>query len=96
MHNFAALVAEGLFLLLIAGAVVLAMLAVFWLPDRLLGFKRAEAFVVVPVATVSIWTLLSYLAVPTPGILITSPHKLLAGIALTCGLAWCFIEDNWL
>jgi hypothetical protein len=96
MHTFAIVVAYGLFLLVTAGAVVLAFLAVFWLPDRLLGFKRAEAIVVVPLATIAIWLLLSYLAVPIPGILIISPHKLLAGLALTCGLIWCFVEDNWL
>jgi hypothetical protein len=96
MHTLAIVVAYGLFLLVTAGAVVLAFLAVFWLPDRLLGFKRAEAIVVVPLATIAIWLLLSYLAVPIPGILIISPHKLLAGLALTCGLIWCFVEDNWL
>ena len=96
MHAVAVFLAEGLFLLLIVGAIMLAALAVLWLPDRLLGFKRAEAFVVVPAATIAIWLLLSYLAVAMPGILIISPHKLLAGIALTCGLAWCFVEDNWL
>lgn len=96
MHTFAVVVAYGLFGLLIIGAIVLAIVAVFWLPDRLLGFKRAEAFIVVPSATIAIWLLLSYLAVPIPGILIISPHKLLAGLALTCGLVWCFVEDNWL
>jgi hypothetical protein len=96
MHTVAVVVASGLFLLLIIGAIALALLAVFWLPDRLLGFRRAESLVVVPVATIAVWFLLSYFAAPMPGILIISPHKLLAGLALTCGLAWCFIEDNWL
>jgi hypothetical protein len=96
MHTLATIVAYGLFLLVVAGAIVLAFLAVFWLPDRLLGFKRAEAAIVVPLATIAIWLLLSYLAVPIPGILVISPHKLLAGLALACGLAWCFVEDNWL
>jgi hypothetical protein len=95
MHTFAIVVAYGLYLLLIGGAIWLAILAVFWLPDRLLGFRRAEAVIVVPFATVAIWLSLSYLAVPIPGILIISPHKLLAGLALICGLAWCFLEDNW-
>ncbi|MFB9269231.1 hypothetical protein ACFFWD_40000 [Bradyrhizobium erythrophlei] len=96
MHTFAVIVAYGLYLLLMIGAVGLAIVAVFWLPDRLLGFKRVEAIVFVPAATIAIWLLLSYLAMPVPGILIISPHKLLAGLALTCGLVWCFIEDNWL
>ena len=96
MHDLAVTAAYGLFFLVVAGAILLAVLSAFWLPDRLLGFKRPEALVVVPVATISIWLLLSYLAVPIPGILIISPHKTLAGLALTCGLVWCFIEDNWL
>ncbi len=96
MHTFAVIVAYGLYLLLIAGALWLAILAVFWLPDRLLGFKRVEGVIVVPCATIALWLLLSYLAVPIPGILIISPHKLLAALALICGLTWCFIEDNWL
>jgi hypothetical protein len=96
MHAVAVLVANGLFLLLGVGAVALAILSVFWLPDRLLGFKRAEALVVVPAATLAIWLALTYLAVPAPGILIISSHKLLAGLALTCGVAWCFIEDTLL
>ena len=96
MHTLVVVVAYGLFLLVAGGAILLAALAVFWLPDRLLGFKRAEALVVVPFATVAIWLLLSYAAVPLPGILIISPEKLLAGLALACGLAWCFVEDNWL
>ena len=96
MHTFAIVVAYGLYLLLIAGAIWLAILAVFWLPDRLLGFRRAEAVVVVPCATIALWLLLYYAAIPIPGILIISPHKLLAGLALICGLAWCFVEDNWL
>jgi hypothetical protein len=96
MHTLAVVVAYGLFLLVAAGAVALAVLAVFWLPDRLLGFKRPEALVIVPFATIAIWFLLSYLALPIPGILIISPHKLLAGVALACGLAWCCVEDNWL
>lgn len=96
MHTFAVAVAYGLLWLLIGGAILLAIVSVFWLPDRLLGFRRPEAFVVVPSATIAIWLLLSWLAVPIPGILIISPHKTLAGLALTCGLVWCFIEDNWL
>jgi len=96
MHTFALILADGLYLLLMTGAVGLAVIAVFWLPDRLLGFKRVEGIVVVPIATVAIWLLLSYLKVPLPGIVFISPHKLLAGLALTCGLVWCFIEDNWL
>ena len=96
MHTFAVIVANGLYLLLIAGAIWLAILAVFWLPDRLLGFRRPEGVIVVPVATIALWLLLCYLAVPIPGILIISKHKLLAALALICGLIWCFIEDHWL
>jgi hypothetical protein len=69
MHTFAVIVAYGLYLLVIAGAIWLAIVAVFWLPDRLLGFKRVEGVIVVPCATIALWLLLSYLAVPIPGIL---------------------------
>ena len=96
MHTLAMAVAYGLYFVIVIGAIGLAIVAVFWLPDRLLGFKRVEGIVVVPLATIAIWLLLSYGAVPLPGILIVSPHKLLAGLALTCGLIWCFVEDNWL
>ncbi|SFO53716.1 hypothetical protein SAMN05216330_103509 [Bradyrhizobium sp. Ghvi] len=96
MHTLAMAVAYGLYLVILIGAIGLAIVAVFWLPDRLLGFRRVEGVVVVPLATIAIWLLLSYGAVPLPGILITSPHKLLAGLALTCGLIRCFVEDNWL
>ncbi|MBW7961651.1 hypothetical protein [Bradyrhizobium sp. BR 10261] len=96
MHTLAMAVAYGLYLVIVIGAIGLAIIAVFWLPDRLLGFRRVEGIVVVPLATIAIWLLLSYGAVPLPGILIISPHKLLAGLALACGLVWCFAEDNWL
>ena len=79
MHTLAMAVAYGLYLVILIGAIGLAIVAVFWLPDRLLGFKRVEGLVVVPLATIAIWLLLSYGAVPMPGILIVSPHKLLAG-----------------
>lgn len=85
MHTLAMAVAYGLYLVILIGAIGLAIIAVFWLPDRLLGFRRAEGAVVVPLATIAIWLLLSYVAVPIPGIVIVSPHKLLAGLALTCG-----------
>ncbi|RXH07478.1 hypothetical protein [Bradyrhizobium guangzhouense] len=96
MHTLAMAVAYGLYSVVVIGAIGLAIIAVFWLPDRLLGFKRVEGLVVAPLATIAIWLLLSYGALPMPGILITSPHKLLAGLALTCGLIWCFVEDNLL
>ena len=96
MHTLAMAVAYGLYFVIVIGAIGLAIITVFWLPDRLLGFKRVEGIVVVPLATIAIWLLLSYGAVPLPGILIISPHKLLAALALTCGLVWCFVEDNWL
>jgi len=96
MQMLATAVAYGLYLVIMIGAIALAIAAVFWLPDRLLGFRRVEGIVVVPLATIAIWLILPYMAVPIPGILVISPHKLLAGLALACGLIWCFVEDNWL
>ena len=93
MHMLATAIAYGLYIVILIAAIGLAIVAVFWLPDRLLGFRRAEGVIVVPLATIALWLLLSYVAVPLPGILIVSPHKLLAGLALTCGLIWCFVED---
>lgn len=96
MHTLAVSVAYGLFWLVTLGAIVLAIVSVFWLPDRLLSFKRPEAILVVPAATIAVWLALSYLAVRIPGILIISPHKTLAALALISGLLWCYVEDNWL
>ena len=96
MQMLATAVAYGLYLVIMIGAIALAIAAVFWLPDRLLGFRRVEGIVVVPLATIAIWLILPYMAVPIPGILVISPHKVLAGLALACGLIWCFVEDNWL
>jgi len=30
-----------------------------------------------------------------PGVVIINSGKLLAALALICGLVWCFIEDEW-
>ena len=38
---------------------------------------------------------LAYLRVPMPGVVIINSGKLLAALALICGLVWCFIEDEW-
>ncbi len=72
MHLLATAVAYGLYIVILIGAIGLAIVAVFWLPDRLLGFRRAEGVIVVALATIAIWLLLSYVAVPLTGILIVS------------------------
>ena len=82
-------------MLAIIATIWLAIFSLFSMPDRLLGFRRVEGLIVVPVATIAIWLALVYLRVPMPGIVIISPLKLLAALALICGLVWCFIENEW-
>ena len=95
MHTFAVIVVNCLKMLAIIATIWLAIFSVFSMPDRLLGFRRVEGLIVVPVATIAIWLALVYLRVPMPGIVIISPLKLLAALALICGLVWCFIENEW-
>ena len=95
MHAFAVIVVNCLKMLVIIATIWLAIFSLFSMPDRLLGFRRVEGLIFVPVATIAIWLALVYLRVPMPGIVIISPLKLLAALALICGLVWCFIENEW-
>ena len=95
MHTFAVIVVNCLKMLAIIATIWLAIFSVFSMPDRLLGFRRVEGLIVVPAATIAFWLALAYLRVPMPGVVIISSGKLLAALALICGLVWCFIEDEW-
>jgi hypothetical protein len=54
MHMLATAIAYGLYIVILIAAIGLAIVAVFWLPDRLLGFRRAEGVIVVPLATIGL------------------------------------------
>ena len=95
MHAFAVIVVNCLKMLVIIATIWLAIFSLFSMPDRLLGFRRVEGLIFVPVATIAIWLALAYLRVPMPGVVIINSGKLLAALALICGLVWCFIEDEW-
>jgi len=95
MHAFAVIVVNCLKMLVIIATIWLAIFSLFSMPDRLLGFRRVEGLIFVPVATIAIWLALAYLRVPMPGVVIISSGKLLAALALICGLVWRFIEDEW-
>ena len=95
MHAFAVIVVNCLKMLVIIATIWLAIFSLFSMPDRLLGFRRVEGLIFVPIATIAIWLALAYLRVPMPGVVIISSGKLLAALALICGLVWCFIEDEW-
>jgi hypothetical protein len=86
-----------LIVLIFAGAIGLALLAVFWLPGQLFEFKKPiHASMFVPCFVGTVWLLMSTLEVVVPGILIISPHKLLAGLALIGALLWSWVEETWL
>jgi hypothetical protein len=95
MYTLAVTVKYGLQVLAIITFIGLAIHSLFFLPDTLFEFKTAWGLIFVPVATIAIWLVLSYLRVPMPGVAIINGSKLLAGTALVCGLVWCFIEDEW-
>ncbi|MBS0240979.1 MAG: hypothetical protein JSS20_02295 [Proteobacteria bacterium] len=96
MSGVAYFVLETLFALLVLGSFALAFIAVFWLPGRLFDFKHPEyACVFVPAVTICVWLTMSQLQVVVPGIIVISPHKMLAGVALISALAWTWIEEYW-
>jgi hypothetical protein len=95
MHTFAVIAVDCLKMLVIIATIWLAIFSVFSMPDRLLGFRRVEGLIFVPVATIAIWLALAYLRVPMPGVVYINSFKLLAATALICGFVWCFIEDEW-